>query len=154
MNGSEELGDLYQQMILDHNKNPRNFHELDEQTHQAEGFNPLCGDHYHIYAKVNAQGIIEDVAFKGTGCAISKASASMMTQAVIGKTEADARRLFRQFHDLVTGKCSVDQIASELGKLAVFSGVCRFPSRIKCAALCWHTLQGALDRDQDAVSTE
>jgi nitrogen fixation NifU-like protein len=151
MNGTDEL---YQQMILDHNKNPRNFHELDALTHQAEGFNPLCGDHYHIYIKVDENGIIEDVAFKGTGCAISKASASMMTQAVIGKTEIEARALFQQFHDLVTGKVSADQVSGDLGKLSVFAGVCKFPSRVKCAALCWHTLQGALGRDQEPVSTE
>jgi nitrogen fixation NifU-like protein len=151
MNGTDEL---YQQMILDHNKNPRNFEEMSEQTHQAEGFNPLCGDHYHIYAKVNAAGTIEDVSFKGTGCAISKASASMMTQAVIGKTEVEARELFRQFHDLVTGKVAVDAVSADLGKLAVFAGVCKFPSRVKCAALCWHTLQGALDQEEESVSTE
>ncbi len=146
--------ELYQQMILDHNRHPRNFQELDELTHQAEGFNPLCGDHYHIYVKVGPHGIIEDVTFKGTGCAISKASASMMTQAVIGKTEREARVLFQQFHDLVTGKVSVDQVAGDLGKLAVFSGVCKFPSRVKCAALCWHTLQGALDEHQEPLHTE
>ena len=151
MNGTDEL---YQQMILDHNKHPRNFHELTEQTHQAEGYNPLCGDHYHIYIKLNDQGVIEDVTFKGTGCAISKASASMMTQAVIGKTEAEARSLFEQFHALVTGKLSPDQLSRDLGKLAIFAGVCKFPSRVKCAALCWHTLQGALDQDQEPVSTE
>lgn len=154
MSGTEEVNELYQQMILDHNKHPRNFHELDEQTHQAEGFNPLCGDHYHIYAKVNAEGIIEDLAFKGTGCAISKASASMMTQAVIGKAESEARELFQHFHALVTGKLTPEQLPPTLGKLAVFAGVCKFPSRIKCAALCWHTLQGALNRDQEPVSTE
>ena len=146
--------ELYQEMILDHNKFPRNFHELEEQTHGAEGFNPLCGDHYHIYAKVNDRGIIEEVAFKGTGCAISKASASMMTQAVTGKTEAEAKQLFQQFHDLVTGQCTPEQVSRDLGKLAVFAGVCKFPSRVKCAALCWHTLQGALNQDQAPVSTE
>jgi len=151
MNGTDEL---YQQMILDHNKNPRNFQELTELTHQAEGFNPLCGDHYHIYIKVDDNGIIEDVAFKGTGCAISKASASMMTQAVIGKTELEARDLFQQFHDLVTGKVSAEKGSGDLGKLSVFAGVCKFPSRVKCAALCWHTLQGALGKDQEPVSTE
>jgi nitrogen fixation NifU-like protein len=146
--------DLYQQMILDHNKNPRNFLELDEQTHKAEGFNPLCGDHYHIYARLNDASVIEAVSFKGTGCAISKASASMMTEAVIGKTEAEAKHLFEQFHKLVIGELPVEQAPRELGKLAVFAGVCKFPSRVKCAALCWHTLQGALNQEGETVSNE
>ena len=146
-----ELGDLYQQLILDHNARPHNFGELRDATHQAEGFNPLCGDQVVIYLKLEGDRIV-DVHFAGKGCAISKASASMMTQSLKGKTKAEARHIFEQFHELVTGHSHEHE--AELGKLAVFSGVSEFPMRVKCATLAWHTLQAALEGKQDKVSTE
>jgi nitrogen fixation protein NifU and related proteins len=147
-----DLRELYQEVILDHNKNPRNFKALDDATNHADGYNPLCGDKLAVWVKVK-EGVVEDVAFKGTGCAISMASASMMTQTIKGKSVADARKLFEAFHDLVTGKeTAVD--AAEIGKLEVFSGVSEFPVRVKCATLAWHTLNAAVDGKQDTVSTE
>lgn len=147
-----DLRELYQDVILDHNKNPRNFKILDDATNHADGYNPLCGDKLAVWVKVK-EGVVEDVAFKGTGCAISMASASMMTQTVKGKSVVEARRLFDAFHGLVTGKeTAVDAV--ELGKLEVFSGVSEFPVRVKCATLAWHTLNAAVDGKQDTVSTE
>ncbi len=144
--------ELYQEVILDHNRHPRHFGELANATHQAEGFNPLCGDHYHVTLNLSAQGTIQDIGFTGTGCAISKASLSIMTEALKDKTPAEARDLFDQFHNLVTGKSVEDSAA--LGKLAVFSGIARFPTRVKCAILGWHALLGALDEKAPLVSTE
>jgi len=151
MSSKEEL---YQQLILEHNKKPRNFGRLENPTHVAEGFNPLCGDHYHVFLRVNEAGIIEEISFDGSGCAISKASASMMTQSLKGKTEAQARGLFDAFHELITGEMEAGNGAVKLGKLAAFSGVWKFPARIKCAVLCWHTINGALEGSQDALTTE
>jgi nitrogen fixation protein NifU and related proteins len=146
-----DLRELYQDVILEHSKAPRNFRELAAANHKAEGFNPLCGDHFTVYLDLQGDSI-QDVSFQGSGCAISKASASMMTQTVKGKSKEDAAKLFEKFHALVTGHGNGDQEA--LGKLAVFSGVSEFPVRVKCATLAWHTLQAALEGKQDAVSTE
>ena len=147
-----DLRDLYQEVILEHSKAPRNYRELKEADHKAEGYNPLCGDHFTVYLQMQGDAI-RDVTFQGSGCAISKASASMMTQSLKGKTRQDAEALFDRFHKVVTGqKASTEQ--PELGKLAVFSGVSEFPTRVKCATLAWHTLQAALEGKQDAVSTE
>ena len=147
-----DLDDLYQEVILDHGRKPRNFHKLEGANHQAEGLNPLCGDHFKLYLKVDG-GRIADIGFEGSGCAISKASASLMTMSVKGKTVQEAEDLFSRFHRLVTEgpqKVSV----SELGKLAALSGVCEFPTRVKCASLVWHTLKNALEDGPKVVSTE
>lgn len=147
-----ELRDLYQEVILEHSKAPRNYRQLAEANHKAEGFNPLCGDHFTVFLHMEGDSI-RDIAFQGSGCAISKASASMMTQALKGKTRADAQKLFDTFRKLVTtGEANGDR--DDLGKLAVFSGVSEFPVRVKCATLAWHTLQAALEGKQDPVSTE
>jgi len=145
-----ELRELYQEVILEHSKHPRNYRVLDSANHHAEGFNPLCGDHFTIYADVK-DGTIRDVSFQGTGCAISKASASMMTQSLKGKSEAEAEELFTRFHQLVTGRGAS---ADAVGKLAVFAGVSEFRLRVKCATLAWHALRAALRGDKEAVSTE
>ena len=145
-----ELRELYQEVILEHSKHPRNYRVLDSANHHAEGFNPLCGDHFTIYADVK-DGTIQDLSFQGTGCAISKASASMMTQSLKGKSEAEAEELFSRFHQLVTGRGAS---ADAVGKLAVFGGVSEFPLRVKCATLAWHALRAALRGDKEAVSTE
>ena len=146
-----ELRELYQELILDHSKKPRNFHALEGASRVAEGFNPLCGDRFTVYLHMDGDAI-RDISFQGSGCAISKASASMMTQTLKGKTRDEAEKLFGKFHDLVTGQGHPSE--SEMGKLAVFSGVSEFPARVKCATLAWHTLQAALEGQQDAVSTE
>jgi nitrogen fixation NifU-like protein len=148
---SEQLRELYQEVILEHSKKPRNFHTLETANHKAEGYNPLCGDHFTVYLDVK-DGAISDIGFQGSGCAISKASASMMTQMLKGKTEAEAEALFTKFHDLVTGHTG--GTGEELGKLAVFAGVSEFPLRVKCATLAWHALRAALHGDQEAISTE
>jgi len=146
--------ELYQQTILEHNRNPRNFKKLEGATHAAEGYNPLCGDHLWVYMKVNARGIIEDAAFEGSGCAISKASASMMTATLKGKSIDEANLLFKEFHQLVIGELKPDeQPDNHLGKLTVFSGIWQYPSRVKCASLGWHTMHGALEKAK-TVSTE
>lgn len=150
-----DLRDLYQEVILDHSRRPRNFRELPQASHRAEGYNPLCGDRATVYVRVDGD-VVGDVAFKGSGCSISTASASMMTESVKGKSREEVERLFTRFHDLVTA--APDQAgrepAPELGKLAVFSGVCEFPVRVKCASLPWHTLKAALAGEAAAVSTE
>jgi nitrogen fixation protein NifU and related proteins len=149
-----DLRDLYQEVILEHSKAPRNYRELKSADHRAEGYNPLCGDRFTVYLEMDGDRI-RDVSFQGSGCAISKASASMMTQTLKGKTRREAEELFERFHKVVTGQITAsngDQ--AELGKLAVFSGVSGFPMRVKCATLAWHTLQAALEGKQDAVSTE
>jgi nitrogen fixation protein NifU and related proteins len=145
-----DLRDLYQEVILEHSKAPRNFRELPSANQKAEGYNPLCGDHFTVYLEVEGDSI-RDISFQGSGCAISKASASMMTQSLKGRTRAEAQKLFERFHKLVTG--GPDGASGELGKLAVFSGVSEFPVRVKCATLAWHTLQAAL-QGQQSVSTE
>ena len=146
-----ELRDLYQEVILEHSKHPRNYRALPQANHQAEGYNPLCGDHFTVFVEVENERI-RDVAFQGSGCAISKASASMMTQAVKGKTTGEVAELFENFHRLVTGKNGMQ--AEQLGKLAVFAGISEFPVRVKCASLAWHALRAALQREQQPVSTE
>ena len=143
-----DLAQLYQSVILDHNRNPRNFRALEDASGQAEGFNPLCGDRVKVWVKVEGDRIA-DVSFEGTGCALSKASASLMTTAIKGKSRADADRLYGLFHELVTGKAEDGAPREQLGKLKVFSGVAEFPSRVKCASLAWHALQSALKASND-----
>ena len=138
-----ELDVLFQEVILDHQRNPRNFAKLPTANHQAEGANPLCGDHVTVYLDVE-DGVIRDISFQGEGCAIAKASASMMTAAVKGKTLAEASETFRQFHQMVTGGQDPCFDLETLGKLAAFSGVSAFPVRVKCASLAWHTLNAAM----------
>ena|SRR3989338_8630084 len=145
--------ELYQQVILDHNRKPRNFRKLEHPTHFAEGYNPLCGDHIYVYLNIDNQGIINDISFEGSGCAISKASASMMTAALKGKTAEEAKKIFEEFHSLVIGELKPDQKDNILGKLAIFSGIWQYPSRVKCAILSWHTMKGALNNLQ-SVTTE
>jgi nitrogen fixation NifU-like protein len=147
-----ELRELYQEVILDHNKNPRNFHKLEEPNHEAQGHNPLCGDNVSVYL-VLEDSRIKDISFLGSGCAISKASASLMTSLVKGKSIEEAEILFGKFHDLVTTESTPEDIDS-LGKLAVFSGVREYPARVKCASLPWHTLHAALSSEETSVSTE
>jgi nitrogen fixation NifU-like protein len=146
-----ELRELYQEVILDHSRKPRNYRALDGANHKAEGYNPLCGDHFTVYLDLK-DGQIGDIGFQGSGCAISKASASMMTQTLKGKTAAEAEEVFHKFHDLVTGRASGSE--EDLGKLAVFAGVSEFPLRVKCATLAWHALRAALRGEEQAVSTE
>jgi len=147
-----DLRELYQQVILDHNKNPRNFREISNASSRVEGYNPLCGDHYTVFLQVDGD-TIKDVSFLGNGCAISKASASVMSSTVKGKSKEDATRLFDTFHKLVTGDTSgLD--AADLGRLNAFSGVAEFPARVKCATLAWHTLRTALEGQKDTVTTE
>ncbi len=148
-----ELKELYQQVILDHNKSPRNFRKMDNASSTAEGYNPLCGDHIDVYVLVE-DDIVKDVSFKGEGCAISKASASVMTSMLKGKTKVEAEKLFNKFHDLVTGKLGNDLDTDELGKLAVFAGVQEFPVRVKCASLAWHTMMNALHDKEEKATTE
>jgi nitrogen fixation NifU-like protein len=150
-----ELTDLYQQVILDHNRRPRNYGKLEDANRQAEGFNPICGDHLTLYLRLNGD-VIDDLRFEGEGCAISKASASLMTDSLKGKTAAEAETLFERVHEMLTGDAAVDieAQADELGKLAVFSGVREYPARVKCASLSWHALHSALKGDRTPVSTE
>ena len=143
--------DLYQEMILDHSRSPRHFGRPARHTHEAEGLNPLCGDHYHVFLDVDEGGTIRDVAFEGSGCAISKASASLMSEALSGRTREEAESLFEQFVSLAKGDAGAAE--RPLGKLKVFEGVWKFPSRVKCAVLCWHAVHSAL-QDQAVVSTE
>jgi nitrogen fixation NifU-like protein len=147
-----ELSDLYQEVILEHNKNPRNFREIEGADRTADGNNPLCGDALRVYVKLDGD-TVSDVAFKGSGCAISKASASIMTQVVKGKSKEEAEILFHQFHGMVTGGLDAEKDENQLGKLKIFAGVLEFPARVKCASLSWHTLNAALS-GEDVVSTE
>jgi nitrogen fixation protein NifU and related proteins len=146
-----ELEGLYQEVILDHNKRPRNHRSIDGASHHADGYNPLCGDKVSIFLKVDGDRI-SDISFQGSGCAISTASASILTETLKGKTREEAETLFQKFHDLVTGKGTNN--GPSLGKLAVFSGVSEFPVRVKCATLAWHTLHSALAGSPEVVSTE
>ena len=147
-----ELTDLYQEVILDHNRRPHNFRVIEAATAKQEGYNPLCGDRLTLYVSVDGD-VIKDVAFQGSGCAISKASASLMTDALKGKTVAEARELFDQFHDMITS--DPETPPADLGKLSVLAGVREFPTRIKCASLAWHTMKAAVASDTAApVSTE
>ena len=147
-----ELSELYQQVILDHNKKPRNFRKLETANHTAEGFNPLCGDQLTVYLYLEADAV-KDISFEGSGCAISKAAASMMTQAVKGKTKEEVEQLFDEFHKMVTGDLDEENTPNRLGNLKIFAGVRDFPVRVKCATLSWHTMHAAL-RNQGVVSTE
>ncbi|MGH9340006.1 MAG: Fe-S cluster assembly sulfur transfer protein SufU [Acidobacteriota bacterium] len=145
--------ELYQEVILDHNKNPRNFRALVAPAQTAQGHNPLCGDKVTVYVKMNGD-IVEDISFEGAGCAISTASASLMTESLKGRSRREIQNLFKQFHGLVTGQQESGANGAELGKLAVFHGVSEYPIRVKCATLVWHTLQAALENKQAPVSTE
>ncbi len=151
MSAADDNDELYQQVILDHNRKPRNFGKLESPSHAAEGFNPLCGDHLWVYLDIGADEVIREIKFDGSGCAISKASASMMTASLKGKTVAEARRLMEEFQRLLKGE--LDQDNHHLGKLTIFAGVWKYPVRIKCAVLGWYTLRGALE-NAGVVSTE
>lgn len=148
-----DLRELYQELILEHSKAPRNYKLPANANHKAEGYNPLCGDHYTVSIRMDGDSI-QEIGFEGSGCAISKASASMMTQAVKGKTKAEAVALFERFHELVTSGKGEAVGPEVMGKLSVFSGVVDFPTRVKCATLAWHTLRTALEGTQDSVTTE
>ena len=150
---NSELRDLYQEVVIDHSKQPRNFRKVEGATRTAEGFNPLCGDQLTLYVKL-ANGVIEDIGFQGTGCAISKASASLMTAALKGKKQDEALALFKRVHVLLTDGPNGEVKPEEVGKLAALSGVWEFPMRVKCATLAWHTLRSALEGKGDGVSTE
>ncbi len=147
-----EINELYQEVILDHNKNPRNFREMESATNTADGHNPLCGDALKVYVEMEDEKV-KDVAFLGSGCAISKASASIMTQTVKGKSREEAEKMFDEFHRMVTGELDEETDENSLGKLKIFAGVREFPARVKCASLSWHTLHAALHGEEE-VSTE
>jgi nitrogen fixation NifU-like protein len=148
-----DLSSLYQDVILDHSKRPRNFHTIVDADHHANGYNPLCGDKVTIYLTLKDDRIV-DISFQGSGCAISTASASILTETLKGKTRKEAEALFEEFHGLVTGRPTHVAGAPPLGKLAVFSGVCEFPVRVKCASLAWHTLKSALEDSPAVASSE
>lgn len=148
----DDLRDLYQEVVFDHNRNPRNFRVIDHADRTIEGFNPLCGDRITLYLKLDGNRIV-DVSFQGQGCAISTASASLMTEIVKGKTIEEAEQLFEAFHKIVTGEDHALKL-EELGKLAVLAGVKQYPSRIKCATLPWHSLEAALKGEEKSISTE
>jgi len=149
----DDLRELYQQVILDHNKDPKNFGKLDHASHTADGFNPLCGDRLTLYLQID-EGVIRDIKFEGSACAISKASASLMTTVLKGNSKAEAEQLFKKFQNLITSPPDTPPEVSELGKLAVFAGVREFPVRVKCASLAWHTLLSAKQEDHHIVTTE
>jgi nitrogen fixation NifU-like protein len=152
----DELSDLYQQLILDHNRRPRNRRRMEDPTARAEGYNPLCGDRVTVYLHVE-DGVVTDASFEGSGCAISTATASLMTQAIRGRTVAEARQMFERFHRMLTSDpatASLEEASAGLGKLAALGGVRRFPARVKCATLAWHTLEAALQQRPEVVSTE
>lgn len=148
-----DLRELYQEVILDHNKSPCNFRKLDGANRVAEGLNPLCGDRVTVYLHME-DDVIQDIGFQGSGCAISKAAASVMTGIVKGKSKAEAQALSERFRRLVTGRGSAGADSSELEEFDAFRGVCGFPARVKCATLAWHTLQEALEAKTEAVATE
>ncbi len=148
-----QIRELYQQIILDHNRSPRNFRPMPDATAKVEGYNPLCGDHYTVYVRLEGDRIA-DISFDGAGCAISKASASVMSQLVKGKTREEAERLFEVFRDLVTGAVGAAVQREDLGKLAAFAGVSEYPARVKCASLAWHTMHSAITSDTATVTTE
>ena len=147
-----ELSELYQQVILDHNKKPRNYRELEGANRVSEGHNPLCGDQLTVYLRME-DAVVGEVSFVGSGCAISKASASMMTQAVKGKSRGEAQALFEQFHRMVTGELDEEAEPNQLGRLKIFAGVRDYPARVKCASLSWHTMRAALE-GEEVVTTE
>jgi len=148
-----DLRELYQEVILDHTKHPRNYRALDDATAKATGNNPLCGDRVTVYLRLDGDRIV-DASFQGQGCAISKSSASLMTEAVKGRTKAEAEALFIRFHEMITGKPGAPVDEKNLGKLAVFQGVSEFPLRVKCASLAWHTLKSALESKEGVVTLE
>ena len=148
----EDLRDLYQEVIFDHNRNPRNFHVMENYDRMVEGFKPLCGDRITLFLKLD-DDLITDASFQGSGCAISTASVSLMTEIVKGKTEAEAEALFKTFHEMTTGKDENINFEA-VGKLAVLAGVREYPARVKCATLAWHTLDAALKNEQQSISTE
>jgi nitrogen fixation protein NifU and related proteins len=148
-----DLRDLYQEVIVDHSRRPRNFKKIEGATHRAEGFNPLCGDQVALFLTLE-NGVVKDVGFQGSGCAISTASASMMTEMLKGKTADEAQKVFDRFHEMVTSPPDSLPDTEGLGKLAVFAGVCEFPARVKCASLCWHTLKNALAGNHELVTLE
>ena len=150
---SNDMREIYQQMILAHNKSPKNFRIIEDPTHHADGHNPLCGDNLTLYLVLDDAGIIQDISFQGSGCAISKSAASMMTEKLKGQTQAKARELFEQYHNLVTGKLKPETDEHDLGKLTIFSGIWEYPARIKCASLSWHTMKAALDENVE-ITTE
>jgi len=147
----QELRELYQSVILDHNRTPRNFEKPEGANREAHGHNPLCGDRIDVFARVD-DGVLRDVGFQGSGCAISKASASLMTEAVKGKPLADVERLFEGFHRIVTADARAPVDTAQIGKLGVLAGVREFPMRVKCATLAWHTLRAALEGGKDATT--
>jgi nitrogen fixation NifU-like protein len=149
----QNLQELYQEIILDHNKNPRNFHKMEQANRVAEGKNPLCGDHYIIYLLMQ-DDVVREISFEGSGCAISKSSASLMSSILKGKNKTEIERLFRLFQKMVTGEVKVAEHMQELGKLAAFSGVAEYPVRVKCAILPWHTMYSALKGDSGTINTE
>jgi len=150
-----ELDELYQEVILDHNRSPRNYRAMANANRKAQGYNPLCGDQVTVYVDLE-EGVIKDISFQGSGCAISKASASMMTAELKGKTEAEAKELFENVHKMLTGEANKNGLPDkrEVGKLAILSGVCKFPARVKCASLAWHTVNSALKGGAGVTSTE
>ncbi|MBN2425383.1 MAG: SUF system NifU family Fe-S cluster assembly protein [Calditrichaceae bacterium] len=148
-----EFRELYQEIILEHSKSPRNFRRMEDATHKLEGRNPLCGDQYTIYLKIE-NGIIADISFEGSGCAISKASASVMTSVLKGKSIAEAKKLFEQFHDIVTGVKTTGDDTDISRKIAAFSGVAEYPVRIKCATLAWHAMRNSIEGVTNSVTTE
>ena len=148
-----EFQDLYQEMILDHNRSPRNFRALENANHKAQGFNPLCGDRLTVYLQIKDDRV-QDVSFQGSGCAISKASASLMTASVKGKKLSEVQTLFENFHQMLSLETKASYDTKQLGKLAVFSGVCEYPARVKCATLAWHTLRAGIEGGRKPVSTE
>ncbi|HEY6367683.1 MAG TPA: SUF system NifU family Fe-S cluster assembly protein [Candidatus Binatia bacterium] len=150
-----ELDELYQEVILDHNKSPRNYRTMAHANRKAQGYNPLCGDQVTVYLQLQ-DGVIKDISFQGSGCAISKASASMMTAELKGKSETEAKELFENVHNMLTGQANGSEQDSpkKVGKLAILSGVSKFPARVKCASLAWHTVNSALKAEKEVVSTE
>ena len=147
--------ELYQQVILDHNRKPRNFHEIENASHSCHGVNPLCGDDITVYLNVDAEaGKIDEVSFQGSGCALSKASTSLITTFLKGKSVDEARRIKEEFHKMILGEMDPEKEEHHLGKLTLFMGIREYPSRTKCASLAWHTLVGALDKKFDGISTE
>lgn len=148
-----DLRDLYQDVILDHGRKPRNFHAMEDASRQLEGFNPLCGDRLTLYLKIEDDRVT-DISFEGAGCAISMASASLLSETLVGKTTAEAKEVFQCFHSMLIGERGQPFDEKVLGKLAVFAGVCEFPTRVKCATLAWHTFSGALRGDDSKVTTE
>jgi nitrogen fixation NifU-like protein len=149
----DDLRELYQQVILDHNKNPKNFGKIETANRTAEGYNPLCGDRIELYLQVEGD-VIKDISFQGAGCAISKSSASVMTTVLKGKSTAEAEQLFKKFQQLITSEPGTEPDLQDMGKLAIFCGVREFPLRVKCAGLAWHTMAAALKNENTTVSTE